>query len=158
LGVLGHQGSREGPHQGLGEVSRFFPFFEIPSQAIEMQCNFKEELEKANRGRYNLWGFDVLTYLLLVSIPIPTPNHEVFFCEALVRRALPGLEPEKQSLSLAALAVNEGVPVADAAGEGVTTTQLNRMVSAQWLAAAQGGNGEWPMPEIAPRIYDYTAD
>jgi hypothetical protein len=66
-----------------------------------MQCNFNEVLEKANRGRYNLWAFGVLTQLLSISIPVPTPNHEVFFSEALVRRALPGLEPQKQSLSLA---------------------------------------------------------
>jgi hypothetical protein len=75
-----------------------------------------------------------------------------------VRRALPGLEPGKQSLSLAALAVHEGVPVAEAAVEGVTTIQLNRMVTEQRLAAAQGGNGEWPVPKIAPGIYDYMAD
>jgi hypothetical protein len=82
-------------------MSRFFPFFEIPSQAVEMQCNFDQGLEKANRGRYNLWAFGVLPHLLPVSIPFPTPNHEVFFSEALVRRALPGLEPRNQSLSLA---------------------------------------------------------
>lgn len=110
------------PIKALGEMSRFFPFFEIPSQAVQMQCNYDKELEKANRGRYNLWAFGVLTHLLPVSIPVPTPYHEVFFSEALVRRALPGLEPGKQSLSLAALAVNEGVPVAEAAVEGVTTT------------------------------------
>jgi hypothetical protein len=146
------------PIKALGEMSRFFPFFEIPSQAVEMQCNFDKVLEKANRGRYNLWVFGILTQLLLVSIPVPTPNHEVFFSEALVLRALPGLELGKQSLSLAPLAVNEGVPVAKAAVEGVTTTQLNRMVTAQRLAAAQGGDGEWPVLEIAPGIYDYTAD
>jgi hypothetical protein len=75
-----------------------------------------------------------------------------------VRRALPGLEPENQSLSLAALTVNEGVPIAEAAVEGVTTSQLNKMVTAQRLAAAQGGNGEWPVLQIAPSIYDYTVD
>jgi hypothetical protein len=99
-----------------------------------------------------------LTHLLPFSIPVPTPNHEVFFSKALVRRALPGLEPGKQSLSLAALAVNEGVPVAEAAVMGVTTIQLNRMVTAQRLAATQGGDGEWPVPQIAPGMYDFTAD
>jgi hypothetical protein len=100
-----------------------------------------------------------LTHLLPVGIPVPTRNHEVFFSEALVRRALPGLKPGNQSLSLAALAVNEWVPVAKAAVEGVATTQLNRMVTAQRLAAAQGGDGEWPVPQIASvYINDYTAD
>jgi hypothetical protein len=146
------------PIKALGEMSHFFPFFEIPSQVVEMQCNFDQELEKANRGRYNLWAFGVLTHLLPVSIPVPTPNYEVFFSEELVRRALPGLEPGNQSLSLAALAVNEGVPVAEAAVEGVSTTQLNKMVTAQRLAAAEGGDGEWPMRQIAPGIYDYTVD
>jgi hypothetical protein len=63
-------------------MSRFFLFFEIPSQAVEMQYNFNEELEKANRGRYNLWAVGVLTHLLPVSILVPTPNHEVFFSKA----------------------------------------------------------------------------
>jgi hypothetical protein len=156
LGVLGYQCRRECPIKTLGEMSRFFPFFEIPIQTVELQCSFDQELEKANRGRYNLWAFGVLTHLLPVSIPVPTPNHEVFFSEALVRRALPGLEPGNQSMS--ALAVNEGVPVAKAAVEGVTTNQLNRMVIAQRLAAAHGGDGKWPVPQIALGIYDYTAN
>jgi hypothetical protein len=32
------------------------------------------------------------------------------------------------------------------------------MVIAQRLAATQGGDGEWPVPQIAPGIYDYTTD
>jgi hypothetical protein len=32
------------------------------------------------------------------------------------------------------------------------------MVTAQRLAAAQGGDGEWPVPQTSPGLYDYTAD
>jgi hypothetical protein len=106
------------PIKALGEMSCFFPFFEILSHAIGMQCSFDQELEKANRGRYNFWAFGVFTHLFSVSILVPTPNHKVFFSESLVRRALPGLEPGNQSLSLAALVVNEGVPTSPRPSSG----------------------------------------
>lgn len=32
------------------------------------------------------------------------------------------------------------------------------MVTAQRLAASQVGEGEWPVPEIAPGIHDLTAE
>ncbi|GAQ89159.1 histone H3 [Klebsormidium nitens] len=114
------------PVRGLGDMGRgFWQDFEIPDELVMLQTNYNPELAEKFLARNNLWKASMVSRILPVVVQFNTPAEEVFFAEAVIRTAFPGLQDHGRSLHMQALQVANGAPL-EATDHG-TSEQLARI-------------------------------
>ncbi|GAQ92916.1 hypothetical protein KFL_012010010, partial [Klebsormidium nitens] len=114
------------PVRGLGDMGRgFWQDFEIPDELVMLQTNYDPELAEKFLARNNLWKASMVSRILPVTVQFNTPAEEVFFSEAVIRTAFPGLQDHGRSLHMQALQVANGAPI-EATDHG-TSEQLARI-------------------------------
>lgn len=114
------------PVWGLGDMGRgFWQDFEIPDELVMIQTNYDLELAEKFLARNMVWKASMVSKILPVTIQFTTPAEEVFFAEAVIRTAFPGLQEHGRSLHMQALQVANGAPI-EATDHG-TSEQLARM-------------------------------
>ncbi|GAQ92407.1 histone H3 [Klebsormidium nitens] len=114
------------PVRGLGDMGRgFWQDFEVPDELVMIQTNYDPELAEKFLARNNLWKASMLSRILPVTVQFNTPAEEVFFAEAVIRTAFPGMQEHGRSLHMQALQVANGAPI-EATDHG-TSEQLARI-------------------------------